>query len=207
MNNPDVAGARQFAFNMLERTLPRQLCYHSLQHTFEDVVPAVERLARHEGVVGSQLMLVRTAAYFHDLGYVGRREHHEQISVDIATTVLPLYGYAAAQIEQIANMILATRMPQQPHTLLEQVLADADLDSLGRVDFSQKSALLRKELAAYEGHLSDQAWYEWQLAFLRKHHYWTKTAQTLRNQGKHTNIVRITHLIKDAHYVYAARAA
>src|SRR5262245_36481544 len=127
----DLARARAYALARLEDELSPALCYHSLAHTRDDVAPAVERLAAAEGVAGEALLLLRTAAYFHDLGFVERRDDHEAIGARIAREALPCFGYRPPQIALVEGMIMATRMPQAPRTSLERILADADLDVCG----------------------------------------------------------------------------
>ena len=192
---PDLAGAERYALARLERELPAALVYHSLTHTRDDVVPAAERLALRAGLPGEALALLRTAALFHDLGFVERRSEHEAAGAQIAATVLPGLGYQPAQIGAIVGMIMATRLPQSPRTPLEQLLADADLDVLGRPDFLERNALLRAELAAYGAPVSDAEWYAGQLSFLRQHRYWTPMAEELRAAAKRQNIAALERIL------------
>jgi uncharacterized protein len=188
MGEPDFEQARRYALLRLERELPPAMCYHSLEHTRDDVAPAVERLAPLEGVGGEALLLLRTAAYFHDLGLLERREDHEAAGAGLALAVLPGFGYSGAQIGVIGGMIIATRLPQRPATPLEAILADGDLDVLGRPDFLLRNLLLRAELAAFGAPHSDAEWYRSQIAFLRGHRYWTAAARELRERGKAANL-------------------
>jgi uncharacterized protein len=135
MSQPDYEQARTYALSRLAHDLDPALCYHSLNHTRDDVALAMERLAPLEGVHGEALLLLRTAAFFHDLGFLERREGHEAAGVRLIGKVLPGYGYSPEQISQIGGLIMATRLPQAPTNLLEQLLADSDLDLLGRNDF------------------------------------------------------------------------
>jgi len=43
-------------------------------------------------------------------------------------------------------MIMATKIPQSPKNLLEQIICDADLDYLGRERYEENSLLLLQEL-------------------------------------------------------------
>jgi uncharacterized protein len=181
----------------LERELSPLLCYHSVAHTRDDVVVAAERLAAQEGIQGEALLLLRTAAYFHDLGFVERREQHEQIGVRAAAEVLPRFGYRPDQIAQIEGMILATRLPQAPRTPLERILADADLDVCGRDDFLALNSCLRAELAAAGRTTSDREWYRSQISFLREHRYWTAAARAARDRGKRANIAALERLLAE----------
>ncbi|MBX0330347.1 phosphohydrolase [Oscillochloris sp. ZM17-4] len=195
MSQPDYEQARTYALSCLTNDLDPALCYHSLTHTRDDVAPAMERLAPLEGVAGEALMLLRTAAYFHDLGFLQRREGHEEAGVMIAAAVLPTYGYSPAQIAQIGGMIMATRLPQSPRSLPEQLLADSDLDLLGRDDFLALNLRLRAELAHYQPDPGDAAWLRGQIGFLRGHRYWTASARRLREARKQQNIALLEQLL------------
>lgn len=194
-NGPDLAGAQAYAFLCLERELPPQLSYHSLAHTRDDVLPAVTRLADSIGITGEDRLLLQTAACYHDIGFVTQREAHEMVSVQIARDILPSFGYNPAQLALISGMIMATRLPQSPQTLLEQMLADADLDSLGRADFFCRSLDLRAELAAYGNACSLNDWYGRQVQFLCQHCYFTPAARRLRDAGKQFNIIALRLLL------------
>jgi len=188
LTQPDFERAKQYALERLTRDLSPDYHYHSLWHTQEDVVPAAERLAEKEGITGESLLLLRTAAWFHDVGCIVQRAEHEAIGVGIVLTVLPGLGYSRDQLRIIQGMIMATRLPQTPHTLLDQILADADLDALGREDFVARNTALRAELAAFGVFWTDQDWRENQINFLREHHYFTAVARSLRQAQKQLNL-------------------
>ncbi len=188
MTPPDFENARQYALERLERELPDNLYYHSLGHTRDDVAPAVERLAAIEGIEGEALLLLRTAAYFHDIGFIVQYNDHETASVQIAQEALPHFGYTEEQIEAISHMIMATRLPQSPGNRLEEILADGDLDNLGRDDFEERSQVLRAELETIGVTSSDEDWYQRQLEFIQHHRYFTDAARRLRDTKKEQNI-------------------
>jgi uncharacterized protein len=188
--------ARAYALRRLECELPAALTYHSLAHTRDDVAPATLRLAAIAGVSGEQRMLLHTAAYYHDIGFVIQRADHEMISAQIAVEILPSFGYSPAQVEIIHGMIMATRLPQSPRTLLERLMADADLDALGRTDFIARNQALRDELTAYGAHWDDLAWAQEQLYFVGSHQYWTDAARQIRGEQKQRNIELIVEIIE-----------
>ncbi len=195
MHQPNFAAARAYALVRLERELAPDLSYHSLTHTRDDVLPATECLAHRAGIAGENMLLLRTAACYHDIGFVIQRNEHEQVSICIASAVLPQFGYNPAQLAIINGMIRATRLPQTPQTFLEQIMADADLDSLGRTDFFQRSLDLRNELVAGGSIFSLSAWYQRQLQFLGQHRYFTPMARQLRDMGKQFNIIALRRLL------------
>jgi uncharacterized protein len=172
---------------LLERNLPPQRVYHNLAHTRDEVLAAVERLAAMEGIAGENLLLLRTAAWFHDVGFVVQGANHETIGAELAAQALPDFGYRPEQIAAIQGVIMATRLPQSPRTLLEQIMADADLDLLGCEEFLPRNHDLRAEMAAYGQTMDDHEWLSSQLDFLRSHVYFTASATALRSEGKLRN--------------------
>ncbi len=194
----DFDGAVNYALRRLEGELSPKLTYHSFAHTKDEVVVAVERLAKMEGVLGTDKALLLTAAYFHDLGFIYQRKEHERKSADIALDVLPGFRYTEIQVGIIEGIILATRLPQCPKTHLEQIMADGDLDGLGQGNFFDRGLDLRKELASFGIISSDQDWYLQELDLLMRHRYFTKSARRLRNRGKQDNLRKLRALIEES---------
>lgn len=183
--------ARSFILDKLQQELPLHLSYHSVGHV-EDVCKATAEIAGKEGVSGEELTLLLTAALFHDSGFLYGATEHEKKSCEIAGEYLPAFGYNESQIERICGMIMATRIPQTPHNLLEQIIADADLDYLGRDDFFTIGNRLYEELAMY-GIVNDKSdWNRLQIRFLENHHYFTRTAIESRKaqKDKHLEIIK-----------------
>ena len=202
MKKIDFEQARQFALERLENDLSPRFHYHSLVHTRDDVVPATERLAIRSKISGIEFKLLLTAAYFHDLGFTRlpdidpRGNQHELLSARFVQEVLPSFGYREGHVEAICSMIMATRLPQSPMNLLEEILADADLDSLGRQDFWERSQALRDEIAAFGNISTDLEWYQGQFNFLTSHRYFTAEARQLRNAQKKNNVDEIIQRLK-----------
>jgi predicted metal-dependent HD superfamily phosphohydrolase len=152
------------------------------------VLPAVQRLAAMSDVSEDEAKLLEVAAACHDLGFVVQRQEHERIGAELAADLLPAFGFSAPQIAAVQGMIMATQLPQSPQTPLEEILADADLDVLGREDFLARNEALRAEMAASGVTLSEEQWIRTQLRVLENHHYFTGAAKRLRGEGKRKNI-------------------
>jgi len=172
---------------MLELGLESNLYYHSIHHT-KDVVKAVERLALLEGVTDEALFLLKTAAIFHDAGFIESYSHNEPIGARMAEEILPQYGYTNDHIETIKELIFVTQIPHKPTNKLQEIICDADLDYLGRDDFEQIADKLRRELKERNIITSDKKWDEIQISFLNQHRYFTKTAIETRQKIKEQNI-------------------
>lgn len=181
---------------LLSEKLPEGLYYHGIHHTI-DVTNSAEEIAREEGVEGEDLFLLKTAALFHDAGFVQEYVKNEKIGVTYAREVLPKYGYTERQIDIIDGIIMATEIPQNPKTHLEMIMCDADLDYLGREDFYEISESLKKELIAFGKIKSDRQWDEMQVPFLEKHQYFTETNKRRRQPNKIKRIEEIKKKLAD----------
>ena len=175
--------AKSYINGRLRKELPKHLSYHSVAHV-KDVYNAAERLAKAEGVKGEDLKLLLTAVMFHDCGFMVQSKEHESIGCDIARESLPRFDYTETQIARICGMIMATRIPQTPHNLLEEIIADADLDYLGRDDFWDIGNKLFAELQMYGIIRTEDEWNRLQIKFLEQHHYFTATAIDTRRKKK-----------------------
>ena len=195
MRKQDYKGAEKHVFTMLEQGLSKNLYYHNLDHT-KDVIGVVDILAELEAISEEEHLDARTAALYHDTGFLIRYKENERVGAGIARGSLKKYGYKKKQIKRIADAIMTTQIPQNPKTLLEQILCDADLDNLGREDFFDKGALLRKELEEQGIKMSDKEWYGGTLKLLEDHHYFTDSAKRLRQKGKEEHIKEIEELLE-----------
>jgi len=199
MSQPDFEAAKQYALYRLENELAPELFYHSLGHTRDHVLSAVIRLATMMNISQEERKLLEVAASYHDIGFLIQREEHEQIGSDMVRQILPRFDFTPAQIQQIVGIIMATRVPQSPHNLLQKIMADADLDILGREgDFWSRNQDLRSELAAYGELLTDTEWYARQLHFLQSHHYFTTAAQAWRHAGKEKHIAQLKQRLEES---------
>lgn len=163
--------------------LADDLFYHAIHHTI-DVRDSAERIGKIEGVDGEDMMVLKTAAMFHDAGFTKQYLKNEPIGVAMAREILPNFGYSPEQIQIIEKMIMATQVPQKASTLLERILCDADLDYLGREDFYPIAENLKKELMARYIVKDDKQWDELQISFLEKHKYFTDYSRKIREPEK-----------------------
>lgn len=197
MQNLNFEETRSFILSKLEAKLSPQLFYHSLAHTL-DVYDVAEKLAELEGISPSDKTLLLTAALFHDTGFLIEPKGHESISCDYAREYLPGFGYQPSHIEDICGMIMATKLPQSPHNLLEQIICDADLDYLGRDDFWTTGDKLFLELQAY-GVLNDvNQWNLQQIKFLESHRFFTRSAIALRKEKKDKHLEEVRARVESA---------
>jgi uncharacterized protein len=190
----DYKGAEKYIIDKLRDELPDNLYYHGLEHTL-DVLKSAENYAAMEHLCKEDLILLKTAALYHDSGFLVKYSSNEVDSVDIICSVLPRYDYSIKQIDRIGRMILSTEIPQKPKNLLEKILCDADLDYLGRDDFYMIAIRLFREWNANGITTSLKEWYMQELYFLQQHEYFTKSAILLRNEKKKIYIAQVKELV------------
>jgi len=191
-----ITDLQEIVLDRLEKELPKYLYYHNFKHTI-DVINQAELIGYGEGVDDESILLLKTAALFHDAGHIISYDEHEYNGTQLAKEYLPKYRYSKEQIDQICDLIMATKMPPNPKTLLEKIMCDADLDYLGRSDFIPVSNTLYKELKEQDkiGSLND--WNKLQVKFLTNHQFFTKTGKNLREVNKQMQIERIKSLIEE----------
>lgn len=186
----NYAKAERFIHALLAKKLPKNLHYHSIFHT-KDVTTAAERIAIREGITDEDLFLLKSAASYHDAGFINQYDNNEPLGIALAKEHLPKFGYSHAQLERIEALICVTKIPHQPVNQLEEIMCDADLDYLGRDDFWEISDKLRRELREHGKINSDRKWDEIQVSFFEKHRYFTQTSIALRQEQKMKHLQEI----------------
>ncbi len=174
---------KTFIIQKLKSEITPTLSYHGVHHTIEVLAVCndyIKRLKINKHDAG----LLRTAALFHDTGFIWTYTNHEERGVEFARQILPEWGYQDDEIEAISNMIMATKIPQKPMNLLEEVLCDADLDYLGTDRFLTTGKSLYLELSSHNVIHEEEMWDQLQINFLSNHYYHTDFAKTYREPVK-----------------------
>jgi len=192
---PDYAGAEKRITDILASDMPK-LPYHNLEHVY-DVLSAALAIAEIEEVNEDEIKLLRLAALYHDAGFIHSSRDHELRGAQMAGEILTNFGLRKEEIEMIANMILATKLPQSPKTRLEKILCDADLDYLGRDDFYQTGGKLLEEMKTGGVVETDREWNIMQKTFLESHRYHTDFSKANREPKKQERLQEISLKLKN----------
>ncbi|MDZ7633375.1 MAG: HD domain-containing protein [Bacteroidales bacterium] len=97
---------QEVILDKLEKELPEFLFYHNVKHTV-DVVTEVELIGWAEGCNDEEILLLKTAALFHDAGHTVSYDDHEYQGTLLAREMLPGYGYTDEQIDSINRIIMS----------------------------------------------------------------------------------------------------
>ena len=114
---------QEIILDKLEKELPDYLYYHNIKHTV-DVVTEVELIGWGEGCSDEEILLLKTAALFHDAGHTISYDNHEFHGTQLVRKMLPAYNYTPEQIDRICEIIMATKLPPKPANLLECIICD-----------------------------------------------------------------------------------
>lgn len=166
--------------------------YHDIQHT-KDVVNIVDHIADNSGISKEDKELLLIAAWFHDTGYPDDIPYHEERSVKIAEEYLNKINYPSEKTDIIKNLILSTKMPQNPKTKLEEIICDADIAYIGKDDFISRIDLLREEWErTINKKYNDSDWLKKNINFIESNSFHTDYAKSKFGDTRKKNL----HLLK-----------
>jgi predicted metal-dependent HD superfamily phosphohydrolase len=182
---------KQYVTSFFHTHANDKLIYHNLVHT-ENVVNAAIEIGNHYRLNDQDYFIVVTAAWFHDIGYYTEPARHEEKGAEEASAFLNRKGVDATTIETVANCIRATRLPQNPVTLLEKIVADADLFHLGTAKFAELNKVIRKEFVElHKIAISKEEWRNKTIRLLETHHYHTDYCRLLLSDTKAKHLEKL----------------
>src|SRR6476620_3635807 len=189
LNKSLISAAEQYVVNFFSQKIGKEFTFHSFNHTRE-VVLHTELIAGNYELSEEDHTAVLLAAWFHDTGYsAGLKKNHEEESQKIATEFLRKYNAPQSLVDKVNGCIIATRMPQSPSNLMEQIICDADLFHLGTKDFKERNKLLRQEINALEEEkIGKKEWVNLNIEFLDRHRYFTDYAKEMLEPVKRTHL-------------------
>jgi predicted metal-dependent HD superfamily phosphohydrolase len=121
------------------------LVFHNLKHT-QNVVDRTKEIAGHYHVNEKEMLILYTAAWFHDTGYLfTEAAKHEEMSVDIMKKFMADHSAEPEMIDEIDKCIMATKSPRNPVNLLQQIICDADTYNLGTKEFKDTNKRVMEE--------------------------------------------------------------
>lgn len=166
-------------FETILTDLPDTLHFHRLEYA-RKVFNQSFLLCRGEEIEQEDRLLVSTAALMLYTGLTQTYHNFENRSAVIAREILPDFEYSENQIDQICNLILATKMPFDPNNHREKILIDARMEYIGRPDYSEQIKLLYQEMKEAGSKINGQQFKKKQLELLFDFQFNTVTASRLR---------------------------
>lgn len=190
---------KQYVTSFFHTHVNENLVYHNQQHT-ENVVNAATDIANHYQLSDQDYFTVICAAWFHDIGYFIDPTHHEEKGAQEAILFLKGKGVEEQVVLNVTACIYATRLPQKPQTLLEQIVADADLFHFGTSKFGDYNKVMRREyMALHHVSISKDEWRRRTIELLQGHQYHTDYCRVLLNDTKAKNLEKLKAKEADKH--------
>ncbi|MEJ5352629.1 MAG: HD domain-containing protein [Melioribacteraceae bacterium] len=191
MNYELIEKVKEYVLSLLQSRISSNHVYHDVDHT-RNVAETAEIIGRASNLSDDELEIVIIAAWFHDLGYIEKVEGHEEISAKYAEEFLLKENYPKEKIEKIKKCILATKVPQKPENILEEIICDSDLSHLGKKSFKDRNDLFREEFEFYFGRqLTETEWLKKSIDFLSGHKFFTEFARKEFNAQKTKNLEKL----------------
>ena len=181
--------AENYVSDLFLNKVNKSVRFHNLAHT-QSVVIACEELAQYYQLHEEDHLVLIISAWFHDSGFSsGNAQAHEEVSIELALKFLQDHNANSSYIKKVTSCIEATRMPQSPKNLTEQILCDADLFHLGTEDFAERNRLLRDELIEFSKQdISKKQWRKMNINFLENHKYFTDYCRRKLQPVKEKNL-------------------
>jgi len=153
--------------------------YHNVRHIM-DVHDHVELLARSENIKEEDVLLLKTAALLHDIGFaITYEDDISAVSEHIAREFLPSFQYRPHQIDIICDLMKIANYDAKPKGIVEKVMHDANHIYFGRHDYVELVKNLYKELDAHNIQTNKTEWFQNQIDRLKKHKFHTKSAKNM----------------------------
>lgn len=177
-----------YCHQLLKNSRCENFPYHNLKHT-KEVFENCKIIGSYEGLTEAQLEPVLIAALFHDTGITEVTKGHEELSALNAILFLNKQKYPEDKIGMVVNCINATKIPQNPITIFEKIICDADLSHLGRLDYFERCIKLKQEWNSLYGiNFTDTEWNLMNIDFVERHTFQTEYGNTFLKPIKMANL-------------------
>lgn len=174
------------------------LAFHNLKHT-QNVVDRTKEIAGHYHVNEKEMLILYTAAWFHDTGYLFTEPaRHEAMSAEVMRKFMLDHTNDTELINEIEKCIMATKSPRNPADLLQQIVCDADTYNLGTKEFKATNKLVLKENKLKIGNIDKAEFIKNTIKMLEQHQYYTTYCKDLLSVTKELNMKKLKKKLQEA---------
>jgi predicted metal-dependent HD superfamily phosphohydrolase len=187
-----ISKVEAYAVEMLSSETNGSFLYHNLRHT-QRVVNSAKKLIEGEKVTEDDGQKLLIAAWFHDLGYTQSINEHEEHSCTLAKQFLEQEAVDADFMDEVCDLIRATKKDYEPRNKLEEIIRDADSSHFAKKSFMATTELLREELSLLGvAQYSNDEWRKENIRLLRvKHRFYTDYAKENWQKEKDKNVKKL----------------
>jgi hypothetical protein len=196
MDNNLYKKIEHYVTGLFETLQDDTLAFHNLKHT-QNVVDRTKEIAGHYHVSEKEMLILYTAAWFHDTGYLFTDPvKHEQMSADMMRKFMLEHTNDTELINEIEQCIMATKSPRNPTNLLQQIICDADTYNLGTKEFKETNKRVRKECKLKTGHEDKLEFCRNTITLLEKHQFYTTYCKDQLSVSKELNMKKLKNKIE-----------
>jgi len=187
--------AKLFVIDFFEKNRSEKLTFHSIEHTMS-VVRQAEVIGIHEKLSETELSAVIIASWFHDVGYLVQLNNHEDASISIVRSFFETHLASPEFIELVVHCIEATKRRNEPASIAEKVILDADVSHLGFDNFISLSKKLKMEVSlCQEKEVPAFEYWSETLRFMNSHVFYTSYGQQKYLPVKEQNKLAVALLV------------
>ncbi len=158
--------------------------FHNYIRTM-NIVRNSDALAVNMNLGKQELKMAHLAAWFLELGIHRDYNDYQVISIELARDYFKTKELEPGIIEKIEESILSTRIPQQPVSLISQLVCDASTYHLAEKDAVQNLDALRVENSIIGGKdFTDEDWLNENIRVLSNHFYFTACGREIFQKRK-----------------------
>ncbi|MEO8862593.1 MAG: Pycsar system effector family protein [Ginsengibacter sp.] len=191
-NNKLYKKIEEYVKGLFEQMHAPALVFHNLEHT-QNVVKRTQEIAGHYKVSENDMLVLYTAAWFHDTGHLFTEpSKHEEMSADIMRKFMKDHDVDEKTLKSIEECIMATKIPRNPNTLLEEIICDADTYHLGTKEFKETNRRAMEEARLKTGEIDPVKFDEGTISMLQNHRFYTAYARELLDKRKEKNLEKLT---------------
>ena len=196
MDNNLYKKIENYVTGLYETLQDDTLAFHNLKHTVS-VVERTKEIAGHYHVNEKEMLILYTAAWFHDTGYLFTEPaKHEEMSADVMKKFMSDHTNDAALINEIDQCIMATKMPRNPANLLQQIMCDADTYNLGTKEFKDTNKRVFKEVKLKNGDADKLEFIKNTIKMLEEHRFYTTYCKDLLSVTKELNMKKLKNKVE-----------
>ena len=192
INDLLVTTSEKYVSALMAEKLPENFIFHTYDHT-QLVKKYAEMIGHNSGLTSGEMDLLRICALFKDAGFVNSYENHLEESVAIASGFLSGHEVDQPVIDQVSEIIRATKLLQHPNNKIAEVLCDADMMYITADNAIELVDRLYCERALVKTNSEKRASFEKSLVdFFTKHVYFTEYGKIVLQPKKELTISKIS---------------
>lgn len=196
ITNQLLTESENYISEFLAEKLPENIFYHNFNHALL-VKKYAEVIGNNSKLNDKEMNILRISALFHDVGHVYSHENHVEEGVKIASDFMLKHHVDEESINQVSNIILATKIPQNPHDKIAEVLCDADLMYIASENCYEQFELMYEETKMKQEEFSNRTIFELDsIRFFSEHSYFTEYGKTVLQPKKEAAFSRILERMK-----------